>query len=213
MRASALSSPSVVSPDWKAIVEHTDQLIDTGIQPSNPELREMLLPYIDSIPEIDEIESAKNFQAVLREIDRYLASQQIELDESEIEEQVAQISDGVRQAAEMLRGRTVVLIGGDRRHIAAEALKKAFGLKELIWVEGRDQTYVEFEPQVARADVSLVILAIRWSRHGFGEVKNFCEHYGKPLVRLPGGYNPNQVAFHVINQVGERLTALARAEA
>jgi hypothetical protein len=202
-----------LTPHWKAIVEHTDQLIDTGIQPSNPELREMLLPYIDSIPEIDEIESAKNFQAVLREIDRYLASQQIELDESEIEEQVAQISDGVRQAAEMLRGRTVVLIGGDRRHIAAEALKKAFGLKELIWVVGRDQTYVEFEPQVARADVSLVILAIRWSRHGFGEVKNFCEHYGKPLVRLPGGYNPNQVAFHVINQVGERLTALARAEA
>ncbi|MFN8441532.1 MAG: hypothetical protein U0175_12210 [Caldilineaceae bacterium] len=195
---------------WKAIVEHTEQLIENGLQPSNPELREMLLPHLESIPDIDILESARNFQTVLREIDRYIASVP---EETAIEGEslvgLPNVSEGVRQAAELLRGRTVVLIGGDRRNTAAEALKKAFGLKELIWVEGRDQTYVEFEPQVARDDVSLVILAIRWSRHGFGEVKNFCEHYNKPLVRLPGGYNPNQVAFHVLNQVGDRLAVTA----
>lgn len=195
---------------WKAIVEHTEQLIENGLQPSNPELREMLLPYIDSIPDFDVLESARNFQTVLREIDRYIASipEETISEETEIESS-PNVSEGVRQAAELLRGHTIILIGGDRRNAAAEALKRAFGLKELIWVEGRDQTYVEFEPQVAREDVSLVILAIRWSRHGFGEVKNFCERYNKPLVRLPGGYNPNQVAFHVLNQVGDRLAITA----
>ena len=29
--------------------------------------------------------------------------------------------------------------------------------------------------------VALVILAIRWSSHSYGEVKQFCERYGKPL--------------------------------
>ena len=114
-------------------------------------------------------------------------------------------TEEVRRALELLRGHTVVLIGGDRRPQAAEALTEAFALKELIWVEGRDQTYADFEPHVARSDVSVVILAIRWSRHGFGEVKEFCDKYGKLLVRLPGGYNPNQLAFHIISQVGERL--------
>jgi len=111
----------------------------------------------------------------------------------------------VRRAAELLRGQTIVLIGGDRRPMAVEALTAAFDLKELIWVEGRDQTYADFEPQVARPDVAVVILAIRWSRHGFGEVKEFCEKYNKLLVRLPGGYSPNQLAFHIMSQVGDRL--------
>lgn len=192
---------------WKALVEHIEQLVDYGIQPSNIELRELLLPHVESIPDLEELDNAKNFQSVLREIDRYLASLPEESEAGSEDEVIPQVSEGVRQATELLEGRTVVLIGGDRRNAASEALRKAFKLKELVWVEGRDQTYVEFEPQVAREDVSLVILAIRWSRHGFGEVKNFCEHYQKPLVRLPGGYNPNQVAFHVLNQVGDRLAA------
>jgi hypothetical protein len=55
--------------------------------------------------------------------------------------------------------------------------------------------------------VAVVLLAIRWSSHGFGEVKEFCEKYSKPLVRLPGGYNANQVAHNIVTQVGERLAA------
>jgi hypothetical protein len=82
---------------------------------------------------------------------------------------------------------------------------EAFGLRELIWVEGRDQTYQDFEPDVARPEVAAVLLAIRWSRHGFGEVKAFCDKYDKPLVRLPGGYSPNLVAHHILSQIGERL--------
>ena len=53
------------------------------------------------------------------------------------------------------------------------------------------------------------LLAIRWSSHGFGEVKDFCDRYGKPLVRLPGGYNPNQVAHQILTQIGDRLAVQA----
>jgi hypothetical protein len=49
------------------------------------------------------------------------------------------------------------------------------------------------------------VLAIRWSSHSYGDVKQFCDQYGKPLVRLPAGYNPNQVAVHILSQCSDRL--------
>jgi hypothetical protein len=84
---------------------------------------------------------------------------------------------------------------GDRRGNAYQAIKDAFGLKELIWIETREhESFEGFEPYVARPDVAAVLLAIRWASHSYGEVKDFCDQYGKPLVRLPGGYGLNQVA-------------------
>lgn len=185
--------------DWQKVLESVEEMVEDGLPPSNRELRELLLPIADEIP--DTLELPKNVRLVLRDLDEYLASRAIK---PEIVNPPQPI-DEVRQAAELLRGRTLVLIGGLKRPLAADALIEAFGLKELVWVEGRDQTYADFEPYVARADVAVVVLAIRWSRHGFGEVKEFCDIYNKPLVRLPGGYSPNQVALHIVSQVGDRL--------
>jgi hypothetical protein len=42
-------------------------------------------------------------------------------------------------------------------------------------------------------------------------VKRFCERYDKPLVRLPRGYNRNQVAYEILRQAGHRLRAAATA--
>jgi hypothetical protein len=189
------------SYDWQKVMDGVEELVDEGLPPSNRELRDLLLPLADEIPDV--LELSKNFRIVLRELDGYLSSLTEKAEESP---EAATPTEEVQRAAELLRGRTVVLIGGLRRPQAAEALTQALELKELVWVEGRDQTYADFEPYVARPDVAVVILAIRWSRHGFGEVKEFCDKYDKPLVRLPGGYSPNQVAANIMNQVAERLS-------
>jgi hypothetical protein len=186
--------------DWQKVLEGLDELVTDGLPPSNRELRDLLLPHAETIPE--SLELSKNVSLVLRELEQYLTSRP---SPAEVVEEMPVLTEEVRQAAELLRGRTVVLIGGLKRPLAAESLTAAFALKELVWVEGRDQTYADFEPYVARPDVAVVILAIRWSRHGFGEVKEFCDTYDKPLVRLPGGYSPNQVALHIMSQVAERL--------
>jgi len=185
--------------DWQRLVEAVNSLIESGLPPSNVELREQLLPVLDQIP--DGLEVPKNFQLVLREIDRFLAKR---APSTEAVETTAPIAE-VLQVRSLLRDQTVVLIGGERRQAAANALCAAFELRELIWIEGHDQTYTDFEPHVARPEVSVVLLAIRWSRHGFGEVKEFCDRYDKPFVRLLGGYNPNQVAHTILNQIGQRL--------
>jgi hypothetical protein len=60
-------------------------------------------------------------------------------------------------------------------------------------------------PYIARPEVCLVLLAIRWASHNLSEVSIFCERYNKPLVRLPAGYNVSQIAHQVLQQAGERL--------
>jgi hypothetical protein len=169
------------------------------LPPSNIELRELVLPMLDEWPDLDDVPSEVGL--VLRETDRYLASSP-----TRSQAAAAPLSDETRRVARLLSGKEVVLIGGEARAEAKRALEEAFGLAELIWLEGRDQSYTQFAPHIAGPEVALVLLAIRWSRHGFGEVKSYCEEHRKPLVRLPGGYHPNQVAHQILLQVGEQLT-------
>lgn len=188
--------------DWHKVVDAVNNLVDEGLPPSNVDLRDLVLPIADELP--DELILPKGVELVLREIDRYLALRPAE---DAVNGRGEAPPEDVRKARELLYGRSLVLIGGERRPSAAEALEEALGLRELIWIETREhQTHAVFEPYVARDDVACVVLAIRWSSHGFGEVKEFCDKYGKPLVRLPAGYSPNQVAYHLMRQVGDRLT-------
>lgn len=186
--------------DWRKVVGAIDDLMGEGVPPSNVEIREVLLPMLDRLPDLDE--PPPGFGLVLREIDRYLASR-IPTPETTIAEAP---SAQVVEVAELLKGKSVLLIGGVRRPEAHQALKAAFGLDDLIWFETREHESIDvFEPYVARSEVALVLLAIRWSSHSYEGVKRFCERHGKPMVRLPGGYNPNQVAAQILSQCGERL--------
>jgi len=139
---------------------------------------------------------------VLREIDRYLATRPTE----QLDPARPEPTGHVRAVAQMLSGKTIILIGGVPRPHALDALKEAFTLKDVDWIETKEhESITSFEPHVARPEVALVLLAIRWSSHVFGEIKLFCDRYDKPLVRLPGGYNPNQVAAQILTQVSGRL--------
>jgi hypothetical protein len=195
-------SPEDIRVGWQSIADDIDELIRNGMPPSNVELRDLLIEHLEQLPELAEM--PKGFQLTVREIDRYLASSPSRDEEDDdAAPDAAELLDDV---AAMLAGRAVVLIGGDRRPHAAEALERAFQLSELIWLDTRahDST-AAFEPYVARPEVAMVLLAIRWSSHSYGEVQEFCRLYGKPLVRLPGGYNPRQVAAQILQQGSHRL--------
>lgn len=114
--------------------------------------------------------------------------------------------DEVGEARRLLRGRGVVLIGGIARPESKKMLEAALGLKELTWIETKEhQSIAAFEPAIARPDVALVLLAIRWSSHAFGDVKRYCDRHGKPMVRLPGGFGANQVASQILAQCSGKL--------
>jgi hypothetical protein len=162
------------------------------------------MPVIDVMPDRQEVTGG--FRLLLREIDRYLATRAPEARPGT----VPAPTEEVKAAARLLAGKGLALIGGKRRREAEESLRKAFGLRSVWWVETKEHQSVEsFEPVVARPEVALVLLAIRWSSHAFGDVKTSCDRHGKPLVRLPGGYSPNQVASQVLAQCSEQLQGQA----
>src|SRR5262249_1594313 len=152
------------------------------------------------LPEFEDMPSG--FALVLREIDRYLATRSASTESTAA---AAQTGD-VKEVARLLAGKCVVLIGGSRRRQAQESLERAFALEHLIWIETKPPRAVAgFEPLIARPDVVRVLLAIRWSSHSFKDVKAICDAHGKPLVRLPGGYNPNQFAAQILGQSSAQL--------
>lgn len=186
--------------DWQTIARTVDSLIDEGIPPSNVELRDLLLPFVDSMP--DAVVESPGIQRVLVEIDRYVASRPT-MTEPGTREQPTQ---SVEEVASLLTGRSILMIGGEVRPHAKEALESAFRLRELVWMKTREHnTRIDFDTDVSRSDVVVVLLAIRWSRHSYSEVVTSCDKFGKPLVRLPAGYNPNQVAEQILAQCSDRL--------
>ncbi len=196
------ADPAAGGDEWARVLELIEEAVAAGLPPSNAELRDLLLPVLDAIPA--DLPHGPNADRVLRAVDEYLATRPAPESAAAPEPPSAEVAE----LAALLRGKEMVLIGGENRPGSHAALEEAFGLSELIWMTTRPHESVTvFKPAVARSAVAVVVLAIRWSSHSYGDVQDYCTEYGKPLVRLPAGYNPNQVAHHVLNQAGARLRA------
>ncbi len=113
-------------------------------------------------------------------------------------------SESINRARDLLRGREVVIIGGDERKEAVTQLSNAFDCR-VRWLETAPHTSLSVLEPAITDDVAVVLLLIRWSSHVYGELVHICKARGVPLDRLVGGYNPNRVAHDVLEQAGERL--------
>lgn len=199
--------------DWEELFGSVDGMIQRGLPASSKEVTDPLIELADRAPvelELNEnerraLEAARKRKGLLDATAQRIAEEE--------EEGEGEPGPEVKEAEALLRGKVAVLIGGDRRPGAAEALERALGLEELRWVETRPHEPVSrFESDVSRSDVDVVMLAIRWTSHSHGDVQKMCEQHGKPFVRLPGGYGPSQVALQVMGQISERLGAETTAK-
>ncbi len=105
--------------DWTAIITTVAETVAAGAPPSNREIRDLLLPLLEELPDRDDLPG--EFQAVLREIDRYLASRPAV--PGAHGPSSSHWSPEVKEAARLLEGRAVALIGGDRRREAEDSLR------------------------------------------------------------------------------------------
>ncbi|MDY3556288.1 hypothetical protein R5W24_005451 [Gemmata sp. JC717] len=200
------AAPAAATGDWPRVLELLEEVVAAGVPPSSVEVRELLLPVLDALPE--DLEPGPHAGRAFAAATEYLATRPAPAEPLGAAEPPGA---EVRAAADLLRGRELVLIGGVERPAARRALEAALGLSRLNWLSTRPHESVTyFEPAVARPAVAAVLLAIRWSSHSYGDVKEYCDKYGKPIVYLAAGYNPNQVAHQILTQIGERLRALGR---
>ena len=200
-RVAEISAEPGDGRDWRGLIDEIEAALASGIAASSRDLRELILPLVDEFPPVEDL--PEGVGRVLGALDQYLATR-----DRPAPSITQTTSPELEQAARLLARRSVVLIGGDRRPGPQRMLEEALNLKELVWIGTREHQSIRgFEAAIARPEVALVLLAIRWSSHAFGDVKVFCETHGKPLVRLPGGYNPNQVAAQIMSQASGQLEA------
>jgi len=188
--------------DWKRIDEALGRFLAEGGQPSNPKLVDLIEPIADLAPEAV-AQQAEGLRRVLPFVDQRAAAKDQPSEDSEPDRVT---TADLRKARELLRGKRVVMIGGEARRPQREKLERELELMELVWVTSKEHGSIDtFLPDVSRPDTALVILAIRWASHSFEEVKATCDSLGKPFVRLPAGYGVNRVAFEVVRQQGLNL--------
>ncbi len=193
---------------WEAIAARVQELVDAGLPPNHTELREMLAPHLDAVPELDN--SPEGFESALQAAERFLAGEPDdhpgEGPHVEAEPEEAEFAEESDKVAHLVQGRSAVLIGGERRPLVEEALRDSFRLTGLNWIESRSpQVSGGYEAAIARSDVAVVMLAIRGTNPAFEEIREHCDRYHKPLVKLTGGYDTNHVARQILDQVGAKL--------
>ena len=197
--------------EWAGLYKAVDLAAEAGVPASNVELRDLLLPLVDHLPDLD---PPPRVRAVLEEVDRHRAAiEEAEAGESEGEAE-RRVSPTLAEARELLAGRTAVLIGGVPREASRARLERDLGLAELHWLSVQHHQSHEAValPAIRRPEVSVVVVMTRWRSHAVGPaVRQWCKDLGKRCVELPAGYNAEQIAHQVVSQASEALATSGAA--
>lgn len=185
---------------FRDVVEIVESLIDNGVAPSNPELRSVLFPAVDQLEPM--ATSSKKLAAAIKSC---RSIQRVNSDTSSTTSPDSQPSELVEEARNLLAGGKLVVIGGEERKHHIDDLDEAFDTENIWAGSSKHTSYKNFESLISRSDVAAVVLLVKWASHEFRKIKKYCDKYGKPLVRLGGGYNRNQVAKQLLNQASHRL--------
>lgn len=116
-------------------------------------------------------------------------------------------SKAVLEVRGLLRGKRMVIIGGERNAPAVERLKQAFELKEAEWVVLTEHgSGIPMRAPIHRPDTAVVLVILKLTGHLHAEeAREYATAAGKPCVLLSGGYNPEKVAAEIVEQASTRL--------
>lgn len=117
--------------------------------------------------------------------------------------------DELLQARSLLKGCRALLVGGDEREYQRRAIEGGLGIS-LKWLQTRAHESTQSAVEAVES-VDVVFLAIRWASHAYGTLADACKRRGIPIVRLPAGLNPTQIAQQTIEQAAHRLRAARQA--
>ncbi len=118
-----------------------------------------------------------------------------------------QWSESVLAVRNLLRGKRMVVIGGEPNAEAVQRLTQAFELEEAEWVELTEHgPGTPMRAPIYRSDTAVVIVIIKLTGHLHAEeARDYSNAAGKPCVMLSGGYNPERVAAEIMEQASSRL--------
>jgi len=179
--------------DLESIELALGEWMEIGYSPTDAELRKVLESVARHLPEGQDL--PKSVERAMRGG----AAKPAENGSSRKKPQM------VARATELLRGRRVVLFAGAPRPQPREALEGTLELGELLWTEFSATEAVASLEEHLDSGVDLMLVALRLSPTLTQTFKDLCAGAEVPLVWLPSGYGPGQVAHQVVRQVGASL--------
>lgn len=102
------------------------------------------------------------------------------------------------------KNKTVALVGGDPRPECADRVRRAFALREAIWLPTRekDPSPGSFAPTLKRREVALVVALYGLLRHQHArDLRQLCRRLRIPLVAYRRTPNPNGLAVAIVQQL------------
>jgi len=194
------------SEDWAKIAESVAMLTASGITVGDHRIAEALGPEAAALWHPGHEPDSGPLAAV---VERALAlADAPEADtEDDVSPEAREWSPSVLEVRELLRGKRIVIVGGERNGAAADRFVEAFELAEAEWVE-----LLEHGPggpmraPIQRPDTAIVLVIIKLTGHLHAdEARAFASAAGKPCIHLSAGYNPERVAKAVLEQASTRL--------
>lgn len=118
-------------------------------------------------------------------------------------------SQDVLRVRELLRGGQIVMIGGEPRREAIDRMIDAFELESVGWPELTEHGSAEpMRAPITNPNTRLVAVLIKLTGHEHAErAREIARQAEKPLVHMPAGYNPEQIAAEVLNQASGQLSS------
>lgn len=194
---------------WLKITSAIKSLNDLGV----PSTDERIATHLGTqaaalLPEDATAKYAEDLTAVIRGVQE---QQNEEADEGEDERAP---SERVLQVRSWLRGKRLVLVGGEPRQRAIQKLTDAFELGDVEWVFLTEHgSGVPMRGPIERADTAVVVVIIKLTGHLHAdEAREYAMRADKPVVLLKSGYNAEQIAHAIIEQVSDRFGAAASAK-
>lgn len=186
--------------DWKLVSDCVLQLSDLEVVPGDGRLTDALEDLL-RVPELN-WRATDAARVILQEVAELVEDERPTEDDRPETSPRRAAPQAVAQVREWLQGRRAVLIGGERYPHASRKIQSAFGLAELHWVELSEHgRTAPIDPPIADPDTAVVWAVVKLTGHLHLDVAaEACRSYGRPLVRLPRGYNPSQLAHETIAQ-------------
>lgn len=186
------------------IRECLKELQSLGVRADDPRLLDALQPVADILDFPDNPHLQRAVELARQRESPRAEHQDSDADAAEDDEKTGAVvrdTPQIAQAREILRGKVVLLIGGERREHALQNLEQAFAC-EWRWLTKREHaSAAPWESAIARPEVYAVFFLTRFANtHDGPAVHRMCERYGKLYIALPGGYHPAQVAHRFLAQ-------------
>ncbi len=160
--------------------------IDVGASQSEPRLIELLAPHAERLHPAPGLKTLKGH---LRDANR---------DEDEDEDESAGVLPEDWPLWSVTSGKRAVILGGDRRPLAAERIRDAFRFADVVWEEADVRRGLTVADRVRGGTVDVVIALRRFLPHLHQDViRPVCKEVGVPFCLVDTGYGVSQVRLAI----------------